>query len=146
MHWARRQSTDETHLSGVGGYFSHTLYSPSQRLLSYVSSVPTGFALGEAGGQLGSSARGKAKALLPLHNVLTVPHLQHLQEKYFIYPNMGHRRDIGCLQQPASAAFWGGQLQRQRRISVSMSIKSSTSGLQPQEQLFVTNIGALRVD
>lgn len=38
MHWARRQSTDETHLSGVGGYFSFTLHSPSQLLLSYVGS------------------------------------------------------------------------------------------------------------
>lgn len=54
--------TGETHLSGVGGCFSFTLYSPSQRL-------------GE----------------------------------YFIYPNSGHRRGMGCLRHPASAFPEGAQ-------------------------------------
>ena len=100
---------------------------------------------GRGGQAAGQFCPRQAKALLLLHNVLTVPRRQHLQQKSFIYPNVGLRRDIGCLRQPASAAFWGGQRRRQRRSSASISVESSTSGLQPQEQLFVRNIGALGV-
>lgn len=61
MHWARRQSTDETHLSGVGGYFSFTLHSPSQLLLSYVGSGLQGL-LRERRAVLSETDEGSAAA------------------------------------------------------------------------------------